>query len=284
MDIEKKAIKEEKENNNRIKFTATCIAIIMCLSIIGYVVSTIIAKQNFVAENPVATITVEGYGTIKVELYPQYAPNTVANFIKLANNGFYNGKTFHRTDPDFMIQGGDPNGDGTGNATLKDLDSSKAEEDYAIKGEFVLNSYTKNKLKLTEGVIAMCRSDYSSLGTQALAKKGYNSGSCQFFIMASSKQSASIDGAYAGFGKVIEGMDVVKAIANVEVETRDTTETDDEGNAVKTKDRPVNPPVISEITVDTKGVDYGMPETMEPFDYYSYMMQQYYGSYTSSMS
>lgn len=282
MDIEKKARKEEKENNNRIKFATTCIAIIMCLCMIGYVVSTIIAKQNFKAENPVATITVEGYGTIKVELYPQYAPNTVANFVKLANNGFYNGKTFHRTIPDFMIQGGDPNGDGTGSATLKDLDSTLEDKEYSIKGEFVLNSYVKNKLKLTEGVIAMGRSDYSSLGTQALAKKGYNSASCQFFIMSANDYTASIDGAYAGFGKVIEGMDVVKAIANVEVETRDTTETDDEGNATKTKDRPVNPPVISEITVDTKGVDYGMPETMEPFDYYSYMMQQYYGSSTSS--
>ena len=275
--------KAEKENINRIKLASVCIAIVMCLCIIGYVVSTIIAKQSFSAEKPVATITVEGYGTIKLELYPEYAPNTVTNFIKLANNGFYNGKTFHRTDPSFMIQGGDPNGDGSGNAKLKDLDSSKEDEDYCIKGEFVLNGYVKNNLKITEGIIAMARGDYSSMGTQSLTKKGYNSGSCQFFIMTSDEHTSSVDGAYAAFGKVIEGMDVVKAISNVEVETRGQTETDENGKAIKTQNRPVTPPVISEIKVDTKGVDYGMPETMEPFDYYSYMMQQYYGSSAGGM-
>ena len=98
---------------------STVIAIIIILGLIAYVVGTIIQKQNFTSQNPIATIEIEGYGTIKAELYPEYAREAVSNFIKLANNGFYDGLTFHRTVPEFMIQGGDPKGDGTGNATLK---------------------------------------------------------------------------------------------------------------------------------------------------------------------
>ncbi len=268
--IKDKAKKSEL-NKSRIVLTATVIVIMIILGLIAYVLNTIIKKQNYSQTNPIVTIEVENFGTIKAELYPQYAPNTVSNFIYLANSGFYNGLTFHRTIPDFMIQGGDPNGDGTGNAKLSNLGDESTDK-YAISGEFILNGYTQNSLKLQKGVLAMARSDYSSQGSTSLTKKGYNSASCQFFIMT--QDNSSIDGAYAGFGKVIEGQDIVDKISNVEVQTRDKNTTDN----TLTADKPTDPPVMKTVSVETWGVDYGKPETIEPFDYYSYMMQQYYGS------
>ena len=247
-----------------ITLIVTVLAILVVLGLIAFVLNTIVKKANFIEQNPIATIEIEGKGNITVELYPRYAPNTVANFIALANNGFYDGLTFHRTIPDFMIQGGDPNGDGTGNATLKDI-GKESTDNYSIKGEFIINGFSKNTLKHTRGVISMARSDYSSL--PGLATKGYNSASCQFFIMTA--DNTSLDGLYASFGKVLEGMDIVDQISNVEVETRETTDEN------LTADRPINPPKITSIRVDTKGIDYGLPETLEPFDYSSYLMSQY---------
>lgn len=271
----KKSEKAKTSENNReytkIKFVATIIAIILVLGLIAYVTNTIIKKQNFYVQNPLATIEVENFGTIKVELYPNYAPETVANFIALANNGFYDGLTFHRTIPDFMIQGGDPNGEGTGNATLKDL-GQDSDEEYTITGEFIANGDNNNTLKHERGVISMARSDYSSYSA-SLATEGYNSASCQFFI-TTEDSTDSLDGLYAAFGKVTEGMDVVDKIANVEVETR---ETQTDSNSELTQDRPVNPPVITSIRVETYGINYGMPETREPFDINSWYMSQMYG-------
>lgn len=144
-----------------------------------------------------------------VELLPEYAPETVANFQKLVSEHFYDGLTFHRIVKGFMIQGGDPKGDGTGSSTDK------------ITGEFAANNFTQNTLLHTKGVISMAR------GTNN------NSASCQFFIVL--EDSPSLDGNYAAFGRVIEGMETIDAIANVEVTLQKySTE----------KSRPVNPPVI----------------------------------------
>lgn len=141
--------------------------------------------------NPVATchaaIEIEGYGTIHLELYGNDAPETVANFIKLCEEGFYDGLTFHRIIDGFMMQGGCPNGNGSGNSG-----------DY-IKGEFLANG-VDNRISHTAGTISMARGD------------GYNSGSCQFFIV--DEDSTHCDGLYAAFGRVISGMDIVKSICN----------------------------------------------------------------------
>ena len=143
---------------------------------------------------PVATIVIKDYGTIEAELYPHIAPNTVNNFIYLANSGFYNNLTFHRVIKNFMIQGGDPNGDGTGGPG------------YNIKGEFTNNKF-KNDLKHTEGVLSMARS------------QSKNSAGSQFFIMTT--DSPHLDGQYASFGKVISGMDIIHDIENVETSSND---------------------------------------------------------------
>ena len=247
------------------------VRILLILGIILLIAGIVFVSYGFYKKltvdipNPVATMEVEGYGTVKIELYPDKAPNTVVNFIRLANRGFYNGLTFHRTIPDFMIQGGDKNGDGTGSPTLNDIKDNGGSEEYNIKGEFIANGFNQNTLKHEKGVISMARADYSSLSS-TLTTKGYNSGGSQFFIMT--EDNESLDGLYAAFGKVIEGMDIVEQIENVEVVTRDQ-------NAEEGVDKPVNPPVIKSLTVDTFGVDYGVPETVEPFDYNSWITENY---------
>lgn len=139
-------------------------------------------------------IELENGKNIKIELYPEVAPITVANFEKLVKEGFYDGLIFHRVIKDFMIQGGDPEGTGMGGAKEK------------IKGEFRANG-VKNDLKHTRGVISMARSMMP------------NSASSQFFIMH--KDAPHLDGQYAAFGKVVEGMDAVDEIAETEVNFND---------------------------------------------------------------
>lgn len=145
-------------------------------------------------ELPIATIVVKDFGTIEAELYPHIAPNTVNNFISLANSGFYDGLTFHRIIKDFMIQGGDPEGTGMGGPG------------YSIYGEFTKNKF-KNDLAHTEGVLSMARS------------QSKNSAGSQFFIVT--KDAPHLDGQYASFGKVIKGMDIVHKIENVQTDSSD---------------------------------------------------------------
>ena len=169
------------------------------------------------AQNPVVTITMENGDVMKAELYPQIAPNTVNNFISLVQDGFYNGLIFHRVIRGFMIQGGCPNGTGTGGPG------------YSIKGEFSANGFA-NDLKHTEGVLSMARAMHP------------DSAGSQFFIMH--QTSPHLDGQYAAFGKIIEGMDVVDRIANESTDFRD---------------RPLNKQKIVSMTVDTFGEEYPQP-------------------------
>ena len=255
------------------------IIIIALLVAIGFVIYSYYIKVTYKTKNPIVTMEVEDFGTIVIELYPDKAPNTVANFIALANNGFYDGLTFHRTIPDFMIQGGDNMGTGEGSPTLSAIDSSiekgsAEDKEYAIKGEFPSNDFNQNDIKFEKGVLAMARGDYSSMGT-SYVEYGYNSAGSQFFIMT--EDTNTLNGLYAAFGRVIEGQDIVDAISNVEVIAREEDQTEETSEEIEQTDydRPVNPPVIKSIKVETYGVDYGMPETVEPFDYNSWYMQNY---------
>ena len=169
------------------------------------------------AQNPIVTITMEDGSVIKAELYPEIAPESVNNFISLINKKFYDGLTFHRVIYGFMIQGGCPQGTGTGGPG------------YHIKGEFSQNGF-ENNLKHTPGVLSMARSMFP------------NSAGSQFFLMH--KDAPHLDGAYASFGKVIEGMEVVNKIAEVDTDY---------------SDKPVIPQVMKSVTVDTFGVDYPEP-------------------------
>ena len=257
--------------NKKVKNICWIIALILIIVILGGLVYGYYKKANNNISNPIVTMEVENFGTIKIELYPDQAPETVSNFVKLANNGFYNGLKFHRVVKDFMIQGGDPEGNGTGSPKLSDLynnddenasykysdgTDAKGSDSYSITGEFVANGYTKNTLNLTEGTIAMARSDYTSYSS-TLATESYNSGSSQFFIMTSNDHT-NLSGYYAGFGKVIEGMDVVKEIANVECKAAESSGDSEEGADTSEKEvsTPVNDVTITTVSVDTFGVDY----------------------------
>ncbi len=251
------------------------IALILVIVLIGMVAFGYYKKATMEVKNPIATMEVENFGTIKIELYPDLAPETVTNFITLANRGFYDGLTFHRVVKDFMIQGGDKEGTGQGSATTADLKDDGNETEYTIKGEFIANG-VDNKLKFEEGVVGMARNDYTQYSS-SLKEQSYNSGSSQFFIMT--KDNTSLNGYYTSFGKVIEGMDVVHKIEEVEVKAADDSEKS--GNTEVST--PVETVKIKSIKVDTNGVDYGLPETLTPFDYMTWMYKQY-GIDPSSMS
>lgn len=253
----------------KVKNIIWIVALVLVIVLIGVIAYGYYQKATLEVKNPIATMEVENFGTIKMELYPDLAPETVANFIALANRGFYDGLTFHRIVKDFMIQGGDPNGDGSGSAKISDLKDGGEDTEYTIKGEFFANG-VDNNLKFEEGVLAMARSDYTAYSS-SLTEESYNSGSSQFFIMT--KESSSLNGYYTSFGKVTEGLDVVHQIENVEVKAAESEDgTTNENAEVST---PVNPPKITSIRVETYGVDYGLPETLTPFDYMSWMYSQY---------
>lgn len=198
------------------------VAIFIIVAIIAYVCLGIVkGKQNPIAIMQVSYLDEDGNkksGTVKIELNPDVAPESVANFTKLANNGFYNGLTFHRLVSDFMIQGGDKLGNGTGSALLSDLDkkvqaNTSSDYTYSIKGEFASNG-VNNSLKFEKGVIGMARSDYSYYG---LTQEGYNSASTQFFIVTTDNQDTlnNLNQSYASFGRVIEGYEIIEDIANI---------------------------------------------------------------------
>ena len=169
-------------------------------------------------KNPVVTIEMMNGDIIKAELYPEIAPNTVNNFISLVKKGFYDGLIFHRVISGFMIQGGCPDGTGMGGPG------------YCIKGEFLQNGFP-NSLNHTEGVLSMARA------------MSPNSAGSQFFIMH--KDAPHLDGAYAAFGKVIEGMENVNQIADVRTDY---------------SDRPMKEQKIKAMTVETFGEEYPEPE------------------------
>ena len=251
------------KKTGKILWVIALIAIIVLIGVVGY---GYFKKSTLKVQNPVATMEVENFGTIKMELYPDQAPNTVANFIALANRGFYDGTAFHRVVKDFMIQAGSKDGDGTTGAKLSNLKDDGANQDYTIKGEFLANN-VKNTIKMEEGTLAMARADYTQYSS-SLAEESYNSGCAQFFM---TDKNTNLNGYYTGFGKVIEGLDVVHKIEEVEV-TKAEGQEDNESAEVST---PVNKPVVTSIRVETFGTDYGMPETLTPFDYTSWLYRQY---------
>lgn len=169
--------------------------------------------------NPIVTFEMENGKTFKAELYPDKAPNTVNNFLSLVNKGYYNGLIFHRVISGFMIQGGDPTGTGMGGPG------------YHIKGEFAGNAFKQNDISHVRGVLSMARA------------QNPNSAGSQFFVMH--EEADYLDGQYAAFGKVFEGLDTVDAIANVKTDWND---------------KPYEEQKIKCITAETFGVQYNEPE------------------------
>lgn len=230
----KKAKKQKKSGKTSYLYVILTVAVVFLAGLIVYSAGGEKIKELFttdvwekmekleITQNPVVTIEMENGGVIKAELYPDVAPNTVCNFISLANSGFYDGTIFHRCIPGFMIQGGDPEGTGLGGPG------------YVIKGEFTNNGF-ENNLKHDRAVLSMARKS-----------DPLDSAGSQFFIMV--EDYPFLDGDYATFGKVTEGMDVADAIVE---QPRDSG------------DKPLEPQVMKKVRVETFGVEYPEPETMQ---------------------
>lgn len=241
------------------------------------------------AQNPIVTLSIEGYGDVQIELYPDYAPNTVSHIVNLVQKGFYNGKIFYGTDGAAVNAGmilEDSTDETTGEteqAPTEDAlmasyyDSSieaNSESDYeiTIEGEFVANGFDQNTMRFEYGTVGLYRNDYQGYGTD-LSQYSYNSGSSLFFILT--EEDSTLNGMYTPFGKVISGMEIIEQINSLPTEqSEDVTMSTDTINYFDG-----NYPVITSATVETYGIDYKTPEYQEKFDYDAYLsdvLLQYY--------
>lgn len=227
--------------------------------------------------NPVATFDIQDYGTVKIELYPEYAPNTVANIIALIEAGYYNNKVIQGKDDLclYMARNAEDETEGPKASLIDSSIEPDSENDYQyeINGEFIANEFEKNTLRHEKGVVSLNRSDYSSYG---LVEEGYNSGSAQFSVMMT--DSSNLNGVYCAFGKVVEGLNILEKVYNEAVIATPEEGEEAEEGAIKE----FNPmPVITNATVEKSGVDYGKPEIHEAFDIQGYLNDLYSQYYTN---
>lgn len=284
---------------NRLKIFILSILIIAVVAGIVFLcvnaVRSISYNKN--AKNPVVTLSIEGYGDVEIELYPDYAPNTVSHIVNLVQKGFYNGKLFYGTDgtavnAGMVLKENTEEQNTTEEASTEEVlepvedelmasyyDSSieaNSENDYkiSISGEFVANDFDENTLRFEYGTVGLYRNDYDGYGTD-LSNYSYNSGTSLFFILT--EEDSNLNGMYTAFGKVTSGMDIIEKINSLP--TKESEESEETTNNIKYFDG--NYPVITSATVETYGVNYKVPEYMEAFDYNSYisnLLLQYYSS------
>lgn len=256
------------------------LVILVLLGGIGFVTYQGIAKETDQQKNPVATFELQDQGTIKMELYPEYAPNTVANFIALIQSGYYQNKVLYGKDDICLYMGRSAEGE-TDMPKISQIDSSveagsDADYEYEINGEFIVNGFEQNTLRHEKGVISLNRYDYSSYG---LTEESYNSGRAQFSIMMDN--ASTLNGVYCAFGRVIEGMEVLEnmyqtaQLASSEEKAEGETDSEDDGSIKEF----TTMPVITNATVETYGVDYGKPEVHKAFDVQAYLTELYSNYY-----
>lgn len=282
--------------SKKVQFIIWTIIAIVAVALLGICIFNFVSMNNGGNVHPQVSIEFQDYGTVKFELYPEYAPNTVANFIKLAESGYYNDKVMYGKDSICLYFGRDENGE-VADPTTESINYDTTEPyTYSIDGEFVANGFSQNTLRHEKGVISLIRNNYTEYFSD-LYDESYNSGNSQIGIMMSD-DAANLNGVYAAFGRVIEGMDILEKIYNEteiaveekeedvveeaedeaeEVEAEESEEHEDDGGIKKF----ATYPKVASITVDTKGIDYGMPEIHEAFDYTEFL-NQYLSSYTST--
>ena len=277
------------------------IAVVLVLALIAATVATVInivLAKNDKKHNPVVTMEIEGYGNVKLELDPEAAPNTVKNFIRLAQRGYYNGKTFSDVQEGLVVGGLD---DVSGEekkemvapklSDIKDGVAENEDKEYSIPGEFIEKGH-KNMLSHQRGVISMTRTTYNDYQQEiamiqmigysdyinGVVDKMYDSQAAGFFILT--EDEIGYDGTYSAFGRVVDGMDIIDTISKLELEKN----TDSDGKET-TGTGIVNAPVIKNVTVDTYGVDYGIPETESAYDFeaiFNFLIQNYMQSQNST--
>ena len=277
------------------------IAVVLVLALIAATVATVInivLAKNDKKHNPVVTMEIEGYGNVKLELDPEAAPNTVKNFIRLAQRGYYNGKTFSDVQEGLVVGGLD---DVSGEekkemvapklSDIKDGVAENEDKEYSIPGEFIEKGH-KNMLSHQRGVISMTRTTYNDYQQEiamiqmigygdyinGVVDKMYDSQAAGFFILT--EDEIGYDGTYSAVGRVVDGMDIIDTISKLELEKN----TDSDGKET-TGTGIVNAPVIKNVTVDTYGVDYGIPETESAYDFeaiFNFLIQNYMQSQNST--
>ena len=253
------------------------IAVVVFVAL-GGVVYQLARATNEGSVHPEVTFEIENVGTIKMELYPEYAPNTVKNIIRLVENGFYTNKVVYGKDEICLYVGRseDANVPDIKASYMIDGIAADSEEDYnySISGEFLANGFEQNTLNHEKGTVTLLRNDYGT----GLTNESYNSGNTQIAVMMND-DSAKLNGSYAAFAKITEGLDLLEKVYN---EGEILSKEDEASDQVQDEaiERFATYPVIKSATVDTKGIDFGDPVIQEIFDYSEYMyqiMQQYYG-------
>ncbi len=263
--------------SKKVQFVIWAIILIAVVGLLGGLVYSVVKMNTEGNVHPEVTFEIKDYGNVKMELYPEYAPNTVANFIRLVEKGYYNNKVVYGKDEICLYAGRNSEGEIENPKTSLIFDNVEAgseyDYDYTIKGEFAGNGFKQNTLMHEKGVVSLIRNDYTQY-VQTLSEESYNSGNAQLGIMMG-ENASNLNGSYAAFGKIVEGMDVLENIYNnVEMKQAEATE-GSEGHVTETEQVDINSfanyPVISNATVDTHGINYNDPQVEEAFDYSSYL-------------
>ena len=276
--------------NKKIKMVLWIVIALAVLALIGNFCYRMYLANTEEIVHPQVSFEIENYGIVKMELYPEYAPNTVANIIKLVEKGYYNNKVIYGKDEVCLYVGRNSAGEAENPKASLLNEAIEADSDndfeYTIKGEFLANGYKDNTLNHQKGVVSLMRSDYTQYFSE-LAEESYNSGNAQIGILM--EDTRALNGMYTGFAKVIEGLDVLEKIYNehqIKVdEEAEETHTHEDGTDHTEEEGGIEEfegyPVIKSATVDTFGVDYGMPQIDVAFDYDAYMneiLSQYYST------
>ena len=261
-----------KEGLKNLAIIAWSLLIVAVLVLIVYFGRNLLLAKTEKTVHPVLTFNIENKGAVKFELYPEYAPNTVANIIKLVEKGYYNGKILYGKDDVVLYAGRGENGEVTEPKTSVIFDDVEENSDYdyvySVDGEFTANGYNGNDLFHSKGVLTIIRNDYTQI-VPSLIKESYNSGNSQLGIVMSDK-GRNLNGAYTGFGKVVEGYDILEEIYN-SAPTKEATDVESQASeSIKAFDPAIK---ITSAEIDTFGTDYGMPKVNEAFDYQGYINQ-----------
>lgn len=268
---------------NKIKLVISIIVLIAIILVLGLIGYGTYWRLTDTTVHPEVTIEIENYGTVKMELYPEYAPNTVANFIKLIEAGYYDGKVIYGKDDICMYLGRNTEGeiDAPKTSLIFDDIEEDSEDDfeYTIPGEFVENGFEQNTLRQDKGIVTLLRNDYTQY-ISTLYQESYDSGNSQIAVMMTDSAN-DLNGSYAAFGKITEGLDILENIYNnlaivqeIDEETGEVVESEEIGEFETY-------PVITSVTVDTHGEDFGLPSVLEAFDYNSYiseLLSSYYSN------
>ena len=214
---------------NILKIVLWVILGILALICSVWLIYSFIKTKTDVVVHPEVSFEIQDFGNIKMELYPEYAPNTVANIIKLAESGYYNGKVIYGKDDLCLYVGRDSSGE-VQNPKISLINpeieaDSDNDYEYSIPGEFVANKFNQNTLRHEKGIVTLIRQDYSQYFSN-LAEESYNSGNTNIGVIMNDNAS-NLNGVYAGFGRIVEGMDVLEKIYNeIEIKKEETTETE----------------------------------------------------------